>query len=67
MKVFEFYWDAGGYGRGVMVVAAPDKESAIEHAKYESQNWHFDSEIFSLQYIGNSTEPTTIVSQYYQE
>lgn len=65
MKVWQFYWDAGGYGRGVMLVAADDIDEATEIAKADNRNWYPDSQIGLLEFKG--TTPQIIVEEHYQE
>jgi len=69
MEIFEFEWDAGGYGRGILLVAAPDLESAEDYAKSKSDNWYYDGcgARSNIKYTGKETEPTTIVECCYQE
>lgn len=67
MKIFEFTWDAGGYGNGVMLVAANTREEAEKFARTESRHWHFDGERHDIAFIGNTNKPGIVLSQYYQE
>lgn len=67
IKVFSFNWDEGGWGGGIMLVAATTQEEAIECAQKHSKYWTDCSENTTLKYIGKYTEPIVILSSYYQE
>ena len=67
MKLFDLNWDAGGYGSGIMVVAARTQEEAEEYAKTQSKNWHFDGERKDLAYLGEEGDAVIVISECYQE
>lgn len=69
-KIFQFDWNAGGYGGGIMLVVASSKTAAIEYVKdYESNNWHFSDEVHNLLYTGDCWYGTAfeLISSHYQE
>lgn len=67
VRVYSFSWDAGGYGDGIMLVAATSIEEAVECAKKESGYWTNCCEELALKFNGKYTEPIVILSSYYQE
>ena len=66
VKVYEFRWESMGYGRGVMLVAALNKDEAIECAQDEDNHWVYDNES-NLLYTGKSDLPCVILESHYQE
>lgn len=65
MKVFKFKWDEG-FGTGVMLVAAGDKEEAEKVAENDSLNWYFEEELVSLIHIGLQTDGYIILKENFR-
>ena len=40
-NIYQFFWDAGGWGSGVLLIAADSAEEAKEIAREESEHWYF--------------------------
>lgn len=67
-KIYEYSWESMGYGRGVLLVAANNREEADEQASFENKHWVFDCERNNIAYKGDiSRLPKTVVECHYQE
>lgn len=68
LKIYQFDWNDGGYGGGMMLVAAPNVETAIIQSKIDHPTaWKFDREMRELAYTGSPKIPHIITLAYYQE
>ena len=67
LQIFEIYWDAGGYGSGLCIVAANTSEEATNLA--ENDGWRVDWEMGARVIKGAyfEGEPQVLASEHYQE
>lgn len=64
LNVYRFYWDKGGYGSGVMLIAATSENKAKSLCKDENLPYFFDYEMTNLKWHG---EEGIILEEHYQE
>lgn len=68
MKIFEFSWNSfGGYGRGIMLIAANSAAEAVDEKDLQSGYWEDCYERTDIQYTGTSKTATVILEEHYQE
>ncbi len=67
LSVYEFYWDAGGYGGGLLLIAASCSEYAIDEAKTLNKYWKYGGIVDNLIYRSLYNKAYVITENYYQE
>lgn len=67
LKIYTLYWDAGGYGGGLCVVAANNPEEAIKLAEADSWRVNWEAGVSEIEGAYFEGKPQVLKSEYYQE